>query len=320
MPETQNPKILRPLTHELKDATSPVRRFLDDRLATGLRAVQSQYLKDMPPVRVPPGTANAGTVGTAADWLLRMLVHPTPSLAIPLRGAMALDTTPGVELTPALCSIAQVLEIPPPDPIVGVRTFAGPVAGNGAEPELLARASWSLALLTEAFRAGPLRALQGPLQRFKGETPSAEDLLELAPADALEQLTAFRRVYEESLLPHLAKRRGEWTIGPTFTGSRLMKADADLVTAGLLLELKTSSKKPALSRGDAFQLIGYALLDFNNAYRLDAVALFSARYGHLAVWPLSQLLDELSGRPVDLLELREEFRSLLIAHHPQRSA
>lgn len=37
----------------------------------------------------------------------------------------------------------------------GEPAFAGPVPGNGADPEHLARACWALALFTEVFRAGP---------------------------------------------------------------------------------------------------------------------------------------------------------------------
>ena len=33
-----------------------------------------------------------------------------------------------------------------------------------------------------------------------------------------------------------------------------------------------------------FQVIGYALLDFDDAYQLTEVGTFSARYGYLAIW------------------------------------
>lgn len=44
-----------------------------------------------PPLAVPPvpqAEANPGTVGTAADWMLRFLLHPRPSLAVPRVGAV----------------------------------------------------------------------------------------------------------------------------------------------------------------------------------------------------------------------------------------
>jgi hypothetical protein len=76
-----------------------------------------------------------------------------------------------------------------------------------------------------------------------------------------------------------------WALGPTFAGSELIKADADLIAAGLLLELKTSAKL-SLGITDLLQVIGYALLDFADAYRISELGIFSARYGYLATWEL----------------------------------
>jgi hypothetical protein len=112
------------------------------------------------------------------------------------------------------------------------------------------------------------------------------------------------------LIPQLATRRGLWAIGPTFVGSQLIKADADLVAGGLLLDLKTSSKE-SLAATDLFQVIGYALLDFDDASRVSELGIFAARYGYLAVWELDNLLDELAGREVALHATRDEFRRLL---------
>jgi len=106
---------------------------------------------------------------------------------------------------------------------------------------------------------------------------------------------------------------GAWALGPTFTGSALIKADADLITAGLLIDLKTSAKKPSLAVTDLFQVIGYALLDFDDEYRLNALGIFSARYAYLATWELPALLSELAGHNVDLRMVRGRFRDLLLA-------
>lgn len=303
------------LTRELDNPRSPVRAFLDKRLASGLRAVQTRYRKGAPgTLLVSGGTANAGTVGTAADWLLRFLIHPAPSLSIPLHGAAIVDpAVPGKALLPAFYAISESLGLPQPAQSISVHTFTGPTAGSTAQPELLARACWAIALFTEAFRAGQFLALSGPLGRFQTVTPSGEELLNLAPDDALEQLAAFRRVFDDVLLPALADRPGTWALGPTFAGSPTIGgADADLIAAGLLIEVKTSKKKPSLALVDLFQLIGYALLDFNDAFRLDSMGLFTARYGYLATWNLAEVLEELSGRPVSLPALREEFRDLLL--------
>lgn len=129
----------------------------------------------------------------------------------------------------------------------------------------------------------------------------------------LDQLAGFRRVFETALIPQLAARQGVWTLGPVFSGSTLIGgADGDLITAGLLLELKTSAKL-SLAVKDLFQVIGYTLLDFDDEYHLDTVGTFSARYAYLATWGLGGHLDELAGHEISLQSVRDEFRKLLVS-------
>jgi hypothetical protein len=306
--------ITRPLTRELDDTSSPVRQFLGDRFTAGLRGVQRRYREAAPPLTVPPappGEANPGTTGTAADWLVRFLVHPRPALHLAAAGSMFCNAQPALEELATMLGMTGAALSP------GQRAFDGPVPGNGTESAQLARACWALALLTEVYRAGPAAALAGPLAPFAGphaRPPSAAELLALGPAAGLSQLALFREVFGSVLLPALAGRRGLWAIGPTFTGSALMNADADLIAAGLLLDLKTS-RNLTLGVKDILQVIGYALLDFDDEFGVDAVGIFAARYAYLATWDLASLLNELAGRPVSLAETRSQFRELLVAHH-----
>jgi hypothetical protein len=188
--------------------------------------------------------------------------------------------------------------------------FTGPVRGNDADPEHLARACWALALLTEMYR-NPMVAMMGPLGRFRGRYASPSELLGLASPAALGQLAALRGVLASTLLPQLVGRPGRWVLGAEFTGSALIKSDADLIAAGLLLDLKTDSKL-SLSVTTIFRVIWYALLDFDDAYQLTEAGIFSARYAYLATWSLGALLDELAGQHVSLPSVRHEFRQLLL--------
>lgn len=318
-----------PLTAEIADVGSPVRQFLSDRFTSGLRDVQRRYRQGAPPLAVPavpPAEANPGTVGTAADWLLRFLLHPRPSLKVAAVGAALSGRQPGAPTTgPDMGMLAALREIAGSLGLgreavdgEGQTDFTGPLRGSGADPEHLARACWVLALLTEVFRRGPMVAALGPLGRFQDRRPSADELLALAPPVALGQLAAFRHVFETALLPRLAAREGRWLLGPTFVGSALVRADADVIAAGLLLELKTSSKL-SLGITDLLQVIGYALLDFGDEYKLAELGIFSARYAYLATWGLGALLEELAGHQVSLRAARTEFRELLLTHQgPQR--
>jgi hypothetical protein len=217
------------------------------------------------------------------------------------------------QIQPALEELADMLGMTGPDLNRSSETFTGPVLGNRTDPELLARACWALTLLTEVYRAGPAIAALGPLAPYTGRfatPPSAAALFELAPSAALSQLTEFRHVFETVLLPAPAERRGTWALGPTFQGSALMNADADLIAAELLLDLKTS-KKLTLGVKDVLQVIGYALLDFDDEFGIREAGIFAARYAYLSTWDLSSLLSELSLREVRLQSVRQEFRRLL---------
>lgn len=69
-----------PLTYELSLKDSPIRQFFDDRLIPGLKEAQAVYCGGAGPMLIPGVArqdADAGTIGTAADWLTRFLVHPT---------------------------------------------------------------------------------------------------------------------------------------------------------------------------------------------------------------------------------------------------
>lgn len=303
-----------PLTAEIANVRSPVRQFLGELCANGLRDVQRRYREAASELAVPGAPrseADPGTVGTAADWLLRFLVDSEPELDLVMMGAAACARA-GIRLLPALAEVARTLGMSLPSrPAEHVRVFIGPAEGNGADARVLAQACWVLALITEAYRGGPMVAAAGPLGRFRGAAVTSDDLLGLAPSAGLDQLAGFRHVFSDTLIPQLAARTGTWALGPTFTGSALIKADADLIAAGLLIDLKTSAKKPSLGVTDLLQVIGYALLDFDDEYRLDALGIFSARYAYLATWELPALLSELAGHDVDLRTVRGRFRDLL---------
>jgi len=293
-----------PLTYELAQTDSPIRRFFDDRFAAGLKDAQAAYRAAAGPILVPGvprETADAGTIGTAADWMMRFLVHPTPSLGLAAQGASLCG------MLPALTELAFMLGVRDG----GTGQFTGPVQGTGTEPDLLYRACWGLALLTEVYRRGPEIAALGPLGRLPRK--SARSLLEAAPDAGLEQLAALRGVMESALLPAVGARRGLWAIGPVFAGSQIMRGDADLIAGGLLTELKTTIKKPSLGVTDLWQMLGYVLMDYVDEFGITDVALFSARYGYLAQWNLDALLPQLAGRPVTVAPLRAEFRALLEA-------
>jgi hypothetical protein len=144
-----------PLTYELSLKDSPIRQFFDDRLAPGLKDVQADYRTKAGPIivpGVPREAADAGTIGTAADWMMRFLVHPSPSLRLAAHGASLSG------MLPALKEVAFMLGLRDG----GSDQFTGSAHGARTEQDLLYRACWGLALLTEVYRRGPEIAVIGP--------------------------------------------------------------------------------------------------------------------------------------------------------------
>jgi hypothetical protein len=104
-------------------------------------------------MRKTPNYLTDRTVGTAADWLLRFLFHPRPDIDLAVDGA-AKCTQAGIDLSRAVAELAKSLDVPLPTQSTGhVPTFTGPM--EGSRIDLLARACWVLALITEARRGGP---------------------------------------------------------------------------------------------------------------------------------------------------------------------
>jgi hypothetical protein len=150
--------------------------------------------------------------------------------------------------------------------------------------------------------------------------PRRGNCSDLVPGAAVDQLGAFRHAFEETLIPQLASRRGHWYVQAQGSLSWL-SFTADLIAAGLLIDFETSAVKPSLGGDELFHLIGYALLDHDDARpdarstgrdQLTDLGIFSARYAYQATWDLQSLLDELAGHAVSLAGMRKELRRLLI--------
>ncbi len=232
---------------------------------------------------------------------MRLLTYSTPTLRLALYGAGLCG------MLPAAKELAQLLGYRDG----GAAIFTGPANGNDSEPQLLHRACWALALLTEVYRRGPEIAMLGPLGALPDR--SARSLLAAAPLAGLDQLARIRGELESMLLPALQTRAGLWAPGPEFAGSRIVKADADLIAGGLLVELKTTKERPSLGVTDLWQVLGYALMDYVDEFGVVDVAIMHARYGYLAHWHLDEMLTQLAGRPVTAAALRADFRTLLEA-------
>ena len=282
------------LTAAIGDKRSPLRQFLDRRFPN-VRALQADFRARSGELLVPGGSADPSRVGAALDLAVRFLLDPQDRAEIAWIGF----ANHGREL----------------EQIVGVVKTAQRAAVDGDQTGL-ARACWALALTTEVYRVGLRRgsALDGLLRADRFRTP---ELLGLAGVDAIEQLVSLQGVAERELLPRL---RPPYRLGPTFAGSELCAADADLIAGGVLIDIKTrlgvrdpktGERSDRLSLADVYQLLGYLFFDRDDSYRITELAIYSARYGQLIGWPLADALTTLAGEPVDLPACRAEVWRLL---------
>ena len=109
---------------------------------------------------------------------------------------------------------------------------------TAGDADALARASWALALCTEVYRVGGVLPGSPLALLLQQREFTADALLSLASEGAMRQLRDLRKVAEERLLPSILPAT-RLDLGPTFDGSALCPADADLIHDGRLLDIKT---------------------------------------------------------------------------------
>lgn len=110
-------------------------------------------------------------------------------------------------------------------------------------------------------------------------------------------------------------------LSPEFAGSPLVGgAKADWIVDGTLIELKSSVKKRPAEPWHLWQLLGYALLDFEDAYRIRAVGFDFARHDVACAWPLEELAARLSGTERPIQAWRQAMREICEQLPPQEAA
>lgn len=165
----------------------------------------------------------------------------------------------------------------------------------------------------ESFRRSGGRGW--PPSFYNGSLPQdASGLLDMIPDSWVRDVTELTKGFVDS---HADWHGKPATLNPVLAGSRYVGgADADIVIDGCLWEIKTTFLRKAPGKW-FYQLLGYVLLDFDDALSIDHAGLLFPRQGAEISWPLSRLIQELSGKgDLSLPEIRRELHRRLMGLKP----
>ena len=298
------------LTSHLKDKESPVQRFIAETFPnTRPPLADCREAMRESPLILGDGVAGVGYsyVGRAIDYRIRYHFAITP-----IEDLWAFDG--------ALLVLGEGRWIPErfqlTDACVGgsfktLDLAVDAIAAHRrhpthAEERSLARFCLVLGAFEAVARAGPVT---WPPPYFSGSLPETEDeLLELVPDDWVEDAAALGAAFAER---YPSWHGADAVLNPEFAGAAdIGGADGDLIADGCLWEIKTT-KERGLKGVVLHQLLGYALLDYDDKYAIDRIGVLLPRQDTRVSWPIRELIATMSGRDdLQLPELRREFRAI----------
>ncbi len=248
--------------------------------------------------------ADPALVGTAVDYLVRVSVRPGAlDDSVAAHGAALLDRIFRLD------GRAIALEREAVDRIEALEPWRGSLPARDWE----AACRWCLVLgrLEQVSRALAVRG--GPTAVIFKRTDGGLDELATAMADraTVSDLAALGSAAAKD---HADLRFADPLIlNPRFKlSAALGGADADLIAEQTLLDLK-SAQRSVVRRPDLWQIVGYALSDTTDEYRIQEVGISALRWRTRVTWNLDELLAELSGREQPLTTWRESFADAVAA-------
>ncbi|MEA2515709.1 MAG: hypothetical protein QOJ59_5198 [Thermomicrobiales bacterium] len=286
------------LSSHLEQPDSPIRRFLVERFPN-TRPVVADVRAAMTGARtILPADAEGYTwsmMGTAVDFRLRGYFEPVSFTSQPTAGVMNLWGAEGAGL---LENVAARLDDDAEDvESVGRRL-------DRASEELLARYCLVLSYFETVFRSG---RIPPEIASIDPSRATPETLLSIPKQVAVDDLCALSWAFYDRHADVLTK---PVILNPTFEGSDdIGGADADLVIDGCLWEIKTYKQPQAKQIYEtAYQLLGYALLDYDDSCGIREIGIYFSRQATLVRWPLVDFMAKMAGSDVPPLnELRTAF-------------
>jgi hypothetical protein len=246
-----------------------------------------------------PADVIAGTAGSAFDLRARMILATSNGPSAVLDLALVPNTT----VFPGLSED-------------DVRVFgdafeeARQIIEHGGTADALDRVAVVLAWCEGAYRGSWRSATEGALGQRLQDPNYGKDFAARVPEDLLSDLAAMR----ESGRPQLNQWLADIAAGdrfvpnPALSGRSLVRGVPDWQLGDTLIECKTIEPVTPARLRDAFlQLLGYALLDFDDANHIRELAVWLPRRGGLLTISLDMLLG--GDAEVELPRLRAQFQA-----------
>lgn len=302
------------LTSELKNVESALAVFMNERfpavreLSVAFRALRPSDGEALQPPAAARTRVAWGTLNAAIDHRLRYGFSDSRALPnaveLGIAGAFQL-AVPAVRAAVRKAGddlgylLGELIAAEQP------ASRSRPLLLGAAAEAQLARLCYAMVWFEEVHRTGRLRP--GTPLGDAGPEFTVADLLAAVPGYAVEDLVAQAEIASGALAGlRAAYPPAAVYAGPDFAGSPdVGGADADLIAGGLLIEVKGTIVPSRLRRPEFYQLLGYALLDYDDEYRIDRLGFYLSRFGLLISWPVEEYL-KLLGSSRSLAELRIE--------------
>lgn len=310
-----------PLTGHLRQSHGPVSLFLANLISpTATQALRQPG--ELPAVTTSLAPWELGLIGTALDYRIRFSLGTAQiSDLIAARSVSSLCGMPYDPRSPAPSrALSSWLGSDSPERQVGeagwrfltetdaALTRISPVGwarAGSAEAELLRRCL-VLACLDPIYRAGVPPQIF--LQPRVCQTPEA--LMAAIRPSWLADLGDLTLLYLPSAEAQGWFQTRSRHLNPTFSGSRDVAADADLILDHTLIDIKTVTQPRRILTETLRQLLGYTLLDYDDRFEIRSVGIYLGRHGRLLSWSLEELFGH-AVTPDELAAHRRDFASLL---------
>lgn len=299
------------LTGHLNNPDSLIGQCIKKELFPVTRAVLRQARENRPTgtfIEPPPKPYPFPTVGMALDYRIRYyLSQPSPAQLVAYDASFVIAS---------ICQSPSLLEE------FWARFCEFLDAANPVRQRLsasleqrFARYCFLLAKYEAFYRSGIIDDI------FQARRYSnVNELLEVVPDNVVTDLTALSYAFYEhglALFPPDVSIESN----PEFAGSAdVGGADGDFITGTCLVDIKTTID-PNLKSAYIHQLLGYVLLDYDNRYRIDRIAIYSARYCQLYQWSIDSLIRAMAHDETLSIDIaRTRLRQAIAQEHERQRA